>query len=123
MDARSHPFPGYPAEMLDLHWELDGEGDDSPVKTIRLRGSLALKNEMERIALLQTKALKDFMRRRKGMSANRLWLSIANNFRLAFLAKFGPLPPEGDELAERQYAERVAEAMKQHAAQQPRRRK
>lgn len=123
MDVRSHLAGGYPVEMFDIRWEIEGEEDDAEAKSIRLRGPLALKEDMERIAELQTKAMKEFLKRRKGMSGNRLWLTIARNFRMAFLAKFGPFPEKGDELAERQYAERVAEAMKKYASEQPRRRR
>jgi hypothetical protein len=108
MDVRGHLLPSYPAEMLDLQRELEAEEEKTAPDDIRLRGPIPLKEAMERIAELQARALKDFLKYRRGMSANRLWLMVAQNFRVAFIARFGPLPPRGDELAERQYAERVA---------------
>lgn len=114
MDVRSQYLSGYPGEMLDIPWELD-EDDDAPHDDIRLRGPESLKAAMERMAAIQSVALKQFLGRRKGMSANRLWLSIAMGFKLAFEKTFGPLPDPSDELAVRHYAERVAHAMKASA--------
>lgn len=121
MDTRGHGVPGYPHEMLDFRWDLGDDEDEAAPEDIRLRGPESLKEDMELIAALQSRAMKDFLKRRRGMSANRLWLSIAQNFRMAFVAKFGPLPDSNDELAMRQYAERVAAAMTKYAAEQARR--
>ena len=123
MDVRGYRGTGYPADMLDLQWGLEPDEDEAAPVDIRLRGPEPLKEDIEQIADLQSLAMKAFMKRRRGMSANRLWLSIAQNFRAAFLAKFGPLPPKDDEMARRHYAERVAAAMSQFASDQSRKRR
>jgi len=107
--------------MFDIPWELEGVDDENaPHGDIRLRGPLALKELIERIARRQTQVLKVQLKRRRGMSANRLWLSIAQAFAVAYVAKFGPLPDEKDELACRQYDERVAAVMRAEMAKRKR---